>query len=110
MAVHIHEFLYRGQPENSGEPPAWHLTLVSAGANDFGEVVRSEKTLNMAQAAEAGWGLPEVIAAINSELMAELDGKREEIAGLKAKLAEGERTIAADAASTDAATNPSGTR
>lgn len=95
MAVHVHEFLYRGRPEGSDAPPAWHLTLVSTGVNDFGETVRSEKTLNMAQAAEAGWRLPDIIAAINTDLMAELDGRRDEIAGLKSKLDEAGKEDAA---------------
>ena len=95
MAIFIHEFLYRGRPEGAAEPPAWHLTLVSTGTNDFGETVRSEKTLTMAEAQAAGWDLPEIIAAINAETLIELDAKRAEVVALQAKLETAERKDAA---------------
>jgi hypothetical protein len=86
MAVHIHEFLYRGRPEGSAEPPGWHLTLVSLGENDFGEPARSERTLNMAEAKAAGWGLPEVIAAINADVLADLERTRADMVVLREEL------------------------
>ena len=96
MAVHIHEFLYRGR-EGSAEPPAWHLTLASTGENDFGEPVRSERTLNMTQAADAGWDLPDIIAAINADALVEIEGKRSEIHDLQGQLADAiERKVGAE--------------
>lgn len=73
MAIHIHEFLYRGRPEGSAEEPAWHLIVASIGKDNFGSPTRAERTLNMAQAKEAGWELPKIIAAINADLMRECE-------------------------------------
>ena len=93
MAIHIDEFLYRGRPEGSAVPPAWHVKLVSLGTDDFGEPTRTEKTLSMAQAVEAGFDLPGILAAINAELLADLDRKNAEIADLAARLDEKDAEI-----------------
>lgn len=86
MAVFIHEFLYRGRPEGSDEPPAWHLTLASTGVDDFGAPAWSEKTLNIAEAEAAGWALPEIIDAINSKALVELHEVRAKLSDLAADL------------------------
>ena len=53
--------------------------LASTGTNDFSEPTRGERVLNMAQAELEGWALPEIIAAINTEAIVELERKRSEL-------------------------------
>ena len=93
MAVHIHEFLSRaGRRDRPNRPPGTRRSSAPA-STILAREVRSERTLNMAQAREAGWDLPEIIAALNAELLVELDGT--EITELKAKLEQADGTAAA---------------
>lgn len=73
MAIYVEEFLYRGRAPEAADPPAWHLQLTSVGTDDFGAPIRSTRTLNMSQAAEAGWALPDIIAAINADALREVE-------------------------------------
>jgi hypothetical protein len=86
MPVHLEEFLYRGRAEDSTEPLAWHVVLLSITKDEFGENLLRAKTLNITQAEEAGWPLPEVIATINTEAMKEVEALRTELAALKEQL------------------------
>ncbi len=94
MAIYIEEFLYRGRAAGSAEEPAWHLVLASTGEDDFGQPTIATRTLNMAEAEAASWGLPEIIAAINAELMAEVDTKRSEVQALAQELADKDAELA----------------
>lgn len=79
MTVYLYEFLYRGRPPGSAEEPAWHVVLGAVGEDAFGRPVHAEKTLDMAQAAAAGWDLPKIIEAINASALAEAEMLRREI-------------------------------
>jgi hypothetical protein len=98
MAIYIDEFLYRGRAPGSAEEPAWHLVLASAGEDDFGRPTRAVRTLGMAEARAAGWGLPEVIAAINAGLAAEIETKRSEVEALRSEIEAKDAAIEAFAA------------
>lgn len=87
MAEYIYEFLYRGRPTRSLDPPAWHLIL---GDDATGK----ERCLNMAQAVAAGWALPSLLTAMNTaavtrvlELEAENTTHRARVATLEGELA-----------------------
>jgi hypothetical protein len=95
MPVHLEEFLYRGRPEGGDEPPAWHVVLLSVADDGLGGKSLAHKTLSMAQAEEAGWPLPTIIDAINTDALKEIERLRREGA---AKDAEIERLIAANPA------------
>jgi hypothetical protein len=86
MAIYVDEFLYRGRAPGSAEPPAWHLTLGSAGEDDFGRPVTSTRTLSVGEAEAAGWHLPAVIAEINAMLAVEIEARRSEVNDLRAEL------------------------
>jgi hypothetical protein len=76
MALYIYEFLYRGRPEGSDQPPAWHLQLGSDVKDELGREPRPGPAMGMAQADKNGWKLPEIIAAINADALAVADGLR----------------------------------
>lgn len=76
--VYVEEFLYRGRPPGDDREPSWHLILGAASTDGFGESRVDTRVLNVAQAGAAGWGLPEIIAAINDEALAEVEAKRAE--------------------------------
>lgn len=77
MAIFLYEFLYRGRPGGSAEPPAWHLILGSATVNDFGKSqIAAGDAMSVTQAKEAGWGLPEIVAAINADVLVETEAQR----------------------------------
>lgn len=71
----LYEFLYRGRSDNSG---AWHVIMMDQNGK--------QTVLNMTQAEEKGYGLPAIIADINTELMQEIEALRLENENLKAQL------------------------
>lgn len=93
MAIFVEEFLYRGREPGSAEPPAWHLQLTSLGTDDFGDPIRATRTLNMAQAEAAGWPLPQILSAINAEVMRAAEAARLRTEELEARLAEQEADL-----------------
>lgn len=82
MAAYFYEFLYRGRPEGSVEAPAWHVVLGASGNDTFGRPYHDEATLSVAQAEAAGWALPTVLAAINTDALKEVERLRLENAEL----------------------------
>src|SRR3954454_8329019 len=95
MAIYVEEFLYRGRAPDAAEPPAWHLQLTSLGTDDFGAPIRSTRTLNMSQAAEAGWALPEIIAAINADALREVEAAQGRVEALETEKADLSAALAA---------------
>lgn len=72
MSVYLDEFLYRGRPEGSDQPPAYHVILGSVTRDGFGKtVVTTSDALTPEQAEAAGFPLPAALAAINAGAMAE---------------------------------------
>ncbi len=87
MAVHLHEFLYRGRPEGSSEPPAYHVILADDGTDAFGRpTIITSHAMTPEQARERGFGLPEILKAINAGVLAENTALKVEIATLKADM------------------------
>jgi hypothetical protein len=86
MTIYVHEFLYRGRAPGSTEPPAWHLILASDAKDEMGRNVAPGPALSMAQATAAGWGLPEIVAAINADLLAEAETLRAARDGQEAEI------------------------
>jgi hypothetical protein len=76
MALYVYEFFYRGRAPGSAEPPAWHLILASDAKDEFGRTPPPGLAMSMAQAKAAGWGLPEIVKAINADLLAEAEALR----------------------------------
>jgi hypothetical protein len=89
--IYVHEFLWRGRAPDSDEPPAWHITLAETGTDGFGRPTRSERTLNMTQAIEAGFDLQTIVAGINAAALADAEARRAEIEALRERPA-GSRT------------------
>lgn len=87
MAAYFYEFLYRGRPADSADAPAWHVTLGAAGKDTFGRAYHDEATLNMSQAEAAGWALPAILGAINTDALKEVERLRLENEALHAQIA-----------------------
>lgn len=89
----LYEFLYRGQPEGSTEPSAWHVVIgqyvTPPGATEPQFV--SSGALTPAQAEAAGFPLDTVLAGIDAAALAARD------AALSALAAEREARAAAEA-------------
>lgn len=71
QSIYFYEFLYRGRPSGSIEEPAWHVVLAADSVDAFGAKSHTERTLNMVQAQEAGWALPQILSAINADILAQ---------------------------------------
>lgn len=84
---YFYEFLYRGRPPGSAEQPAWQVTLGAVIPDPFGGAATFQtQTLNMQQAEKAGWALPEIIAAINADMLAKIDSEKEELERLRTRV------------------------
>lgn len=93
MALYLYEFLYRGRPPGDAEASAYHVVLAAAGTDAFGQATTAiGPAMTPDQARAKGFDLPAIVAAINTEVMAEN-------AALKADLAkrEADQLIPADA-------------
>jgi hypothetical protein len=86
--IYVHEFLWRGREPGSAETPAWHVILADVGTDGFGQPTRSERTLNVAQATEAGFDLDAIVAGINTAALTELEALRAEVEAQRAELEE----------------------
>lgn len=84
---YLYEFLYRGRPAGSAEPPAWHVVIgqhvTPPGAAEAQFVASGP--LTPAQADAAGFPLPAVLAGIDAAALA----------GRDAALAERDAAVAA---------------
>jgi hypothetical protein len=79
MALYVYEFLYRGRPEGSDQPQAWHLRLGSDVKDELGREPRPGPAMGVGQAQKNGWELPDVIAAINADALAANEAKDREL-------------------------------
>lgn len=88
---YLYEFLYRGRPAGSAEPPAWHVVLGQSVTPPGGGAPYfvASGALTPAQAEEAGFPLSAVLAGIDAAALAGQDTARAE-----AKAARGERDAA----------------
>lgn len=83
---YFHEFMWRGRRPGDPTPPAFHIGLSADVPDPFGGPPQpADRILNMRQAEEAGWGLPEAIAAINAEALREVEALREQVEQLTAE-------------------------
>lgn len=97
-AVHIEEFVYRGRPAGSDQPGSWHIRLMAmGGSDDFGGPIPAALSdpLTPEDAAARGYPLPEVLAAINADALAQVTALRASADTLTATLA-AERAAGAD--------------
>ncbi len=79
---YLYEFLYRGRPEGSTEPPAWHVVLgqqVTLPGAAEAQFVASG-ALTPAQAEAAGFPLTAVLAGIDAAALAGRDAALAEAA------------------------------
>jgi hypothetical protein len=83
MAIYIEEFLFRGRAPGEAREPAWHVTLAEEVEIEGIGQRRFTRQLGVAAAAAAGWTLPDVIAAINAEALAEAEAGRAALAELE---------------------------
>lgn len=90
----IEEFLWRGRPPGSAQPSGWHIKIgkMVEIAGKESPIVSLE--LPMARAAELGWELPEVLAAINSAVLAEVETRQTEIAEKDVQIADLQQQLA----------------
>ncbi|KMO39179.1 hypothetical protein VQ02_10415 [Methylobacterium variabile] len=83
--LYLYEFLYRGRPADSTEPPAWHVVLgqhvTPPGAAEAQFVASG--ALTPAQAEAAGFPLAAVLDGINAAALAGRDAASAEAAGLR---------------------------
>jgi hypothetical protein len=95
MKIEITEFLLR-------PPASWHVELRSTQDDGFGGTVVSEpRMLNMEQAEEQGWPLPEILKELNVQAVAELEREKalrqeleEQITELTVRAERAERALA----------------
>lgn len=80
----IDEFLFRGRDPHDKRPPAWHLVVKAKSTDGFGRPTVSERQLNMAAADKEGYTLPQIIAGINTSLMAEVEALNAQIVEIAA--------------------------
>lgn len=78
MGLYIYEFLYRGRAPGSVEKPAWHLILASDMKDELGREPQPGFAMTMEQAKAKGFGLPEIVGAINAEILGEVETLRAE--------------------------------
>lgn len=78
--TYLYEFLYRGRPAGSSEPPAWHVVLgqhvTPPGASEAQFVASG--ALTPAQAEAAGFPLTAVLAGIDAAALAGRDAAQAE--------------------------------
>ncbi|MET7245887.1 hypothetical protein ABZT49_21285, partial [Methylobacterium sp. EM32] len=80
--AYLYEFLYRGRPAGSAEPPAWHVVLgqrVTPPGSAEAQFVASG-ALTPAQAEGAGFPLSTVLAGIDAAALAGRDAALAEAA------------------------------
>jgi len=66
--LYVYEFLYRGRSDGS---EAWHLQLGQKGTDAFGAELPVGPMMTMEQATAAGYCVPEILSAINTQVLAE---------------------------------------
>lgn len=81
--IYIEEFLFRGRRKDDDRPTGWHVILGLEGSDPLGRPYPPMAMMNSAQAVEAGWDVPQILAEINSEVMAELEQERTKTAKLQ---------------------------
>ncbi|MGU3387300.1 hypothetical protein ACLBYG_22510 [Methylobacterium sp. D53M] len=88
-AIHIEEFLWRGRPAGSDQPAAWHIRLMATGGvDDFNAPIPAvvSDPMTPEQAAAAGFPLPVILAAINTEALAQVANLQGALAALQKTL------------------------
>lgn len=99
MALHLYEFLFRGRPAGSAEPPAYHVILADDGSDAFGQpTLALSPAMTPGQAKARGFGLPEIVGAIDAALMAENAALKAENETLRGTMGDGPAEAAPPAA------------
>ena len=84
MSVYLYEFLYRGQPDGTGD---FHVVLAGASTDAFGVVTTQQsQAMTPDQAAAAGFPLPTLIAGINGAMATTAAGLQTQLAGAQAQI------------------------
>ena len=98
MAVYLDEFLYRGNPD--GAEGTFHVVLGSQSTDAFGTTQTSlSQALTPEEALAQGFGLPAIVAAINTGLAAENVSLKAQVLALQSGIPVVAPTIAAPAIS-----------
>lgn len=93
--AYLYEFLYRGQPVASLQPSAWHVILAVPATDAFGAATLAlSPAMTPGQAADQGINLPDILASINANVMADLAVARAQIEVLTSELAKARATPA----------------
>ncbi|TPK65563.1 hypothetical protein FJ546_10280 [Mesorhizobium sp. B2-4-19] len=82
---YIEEFLYRGRRRDDDRPTGWHVIIGVEGTDPLG---RNYPPMGImaAEAIEKGWDIPQVIAEINTEVLADLENEPAKVLDLQASL------------------------
>ena len=85
MSVYLYEFLYRGQPDGTGD---FHVVLAGTSTDAFGVVTTQQsKAMTPDQAAAAGFPLPTIIAGINGAMSTTISGLQSQLAAAQSQIA-----------------------
>ena len=86
MSTYLHEFLFRGRAPGSAEPPAWHVILAQ-DVTPPGGVAQTilGGALTPEQAEAAGYALPEILAGLDTAVMADRDAKAAALGAMTAE-------------------------
>jgi hypothetical protein len=93
---YIEEFLYRGRRSDDDRPSGWHVIVGLEGVDPLGRPFPPMGIMSSAQAVEAGWDVPEIIAKINLELAADLEEQRAKLATLQQALEKSQSELAVE--------------
>lgn len=69
---YIYGFFVRGFPPEWGQSPGWQIELATLG--DDGKEYPMSTALNMSQAADLGYSLPTILAALNTTNLTRIEG------------------------------------
>lgn len=86
VAIWIDEFLFRGKQPGSDGQAGWHLRLAADGTDEMGQPFIRTKTMNMQQAIASGRSLPNIINAINTQALADLEAASAKLTAISAAL------------------------
>lgn len=91
---YIEEFLYRGRRKDDTRPTGWHIIIGVEGNDPLGRPYPPMPIMASGQAIEQGWDIPEILAEINAETLADLEAERASARTLSNQLSSAQAEVA----------------
>lgn len=94
--MNLHEVYFRLYAPEDNQPPYYHVLLADRAKDAFGDIKETMYgPYTPAQAEGKGYGLSKIIEEINTALMVESDGLRQQVQDLTAQTADLQAKLAA---------------